>query len=458
MCAAHWFRCTVWLVIMMAVTGCTLEITPPAEPAAAPAADVAEAEVDVDVGAEAETCEGRICWELSTISEIGSIQRAVTNGTDTYLATPANLFYVSASGEDELLTRERPDNEAELVLAPGGEVYAWLIPHPDIQGVALIRVMSIDGEMLAELELDQFPFGFNVIYLGYQGRLIVTASPLDSWEGDGRYLYTFWQHVDGSYQMMNQVEYPQRQLGYLEPCGMGIVLLGENEEGEASAKRFNVFGRLSRELEGSYRNAELLDFGGEWSVLLNPAQVTFEPGASPPPEIRFVIAQNSFDNEPQGIEFPVPVHDLVVSPDRQRAAVVGEQMYFRLDLDRILAGEADYRIDSDGEPPYTTIDVREMLGDSFRIADLTFTGIESEVLGILHRTPNDDGDTPYQGSVITVRQGEMGVDYEFLIRVPTAFVPSSSAAYGNGYTVSFTEDDVVLIRRAADPSGREICN
>jgi hypothetical protein len=41
----------------------------------------------------------------------------------------------------------------------------------------LSELFNISGASIAELRLKDFPYGFNAFYMGFKGRILVTASP-----------------------------------------------------------------------------------------------------------------------------------------------------------------------------------------------------------------------------------------------------------------------------------------
>jgi hypothetical protein len=75
---------------------------------------------------------GEVVWRLSTDEENsyrGPVQRGAFDSERkvTYLATMATLYRVRDRRVEPV---QSPEKEARLALAPGGGVYAWMLPHP----------------------------------------------------------------------------------------------------------------------------------------------------------------------------------------------------------------------------------------------------------------------------------------------------------------------------------------
>jgi hypothetical protein len=356
---------------------------------------------------------GGVVWELFTDEDYrGPVQRGVVSpaGEVAYLATMATLYQVG-DGEAWPIA-ERPEEEARLALAPGGGVYAWLIPEPDWQGLFFVRLMDISGEQLAELQLEEFPYGFGALYLGFEGNLIVTASPVDDWESlEGRFQYTFWNQEG---EALDSVIRPGRQIGLLDPSGTAILLLGEQE-----ATAFSASGKQLWQLSGHFRKGAIAGDGN--FALLNPAsreaidQVFIYDGSG----------------DPTIVYMPTPVHDLTVAPDGSLAVVVGDQgRYFYLEL-----ASADLQ-----EGPPLPFD------GTFYISDAEFVNIKTLALGVIHRA----GEPPQyiwpSGTIIVVdREGGVAFQKEFDIREPIAFVPAIDVDFDGQFFIGFTQDTTILV-------------
>ncbi len=240
----------------------------------------------------------RVVWQLVTDQDyVGPVRRGVVDelAGAAYLATRATLYHVAAGQVQPIA--QRPEEEAQMAIAPGGGLYAWMIPRSEWQGLFFIRLLDMSGQQLAELRLDDFPYGFGTLYLGFQGRLILTASPLDDWQGlSGRFRYTFWSREGDELASMDL----PRHVGFPDPSGTAIVLLGEEE-----AISFSASGQELWRLPGQFRNAASSQDGN--LAVLNSAeaieQVLISDGAG----------------EPSVVTLPTPVHDLRMVPDGSAA-------------------------------------------------------------------------------------------------------------------------------------------
>jgi len=356
---------------------------------------------------------GKVLWQLYTdVDYRGPVQRGAVDLTDesVYLAAKATLYRVEA-GEVEIVG-EQPSTEAQLALAPGGKTYAWLIPEAGRQGLFSVRLMDVSGEWLADLVLEEFPYGFSALYLGLEGRLIVTASPLDDWAGlRGRFRYTFW---DRGGEVLNRIELPSRQIGSLDPTGRSILLLGDK-----AATAFSSSGKQLWQLEGEFRKAAIAD-GGALAVL-NPASRELIDQA-------FIYGGSG---EPAIAKASTPIHDLIMIPDGSLALVVGDQgRYSYLDT-----RTAEIR-----EGPPLPID------GSFRVSDAEFVDYETVALSVLHRVGKPPEHRWPKGSIIVIdRDGAVDFQMEFPIREPIASVPAIDVVFEQRLFVGFTEDTTVLV-------------
>jgi hypothetical protein len=353
-----------------------------------------------------------VAWQLTTDQDyVGPVQRAVLDGDGraVHLATLATLYRVEGGAVQ--LVAQRPEEEARLVLAPGGEVYAWLIPKVEWQGLFYIRLMDMSGQQLAELKLDEFPYGFGTLYLGFQGQLILTASPLDDWEGVfGDFMYVFWSR-DG--ERLADMILP-RQLGFPDPSGTAIVLLGEE-----AAAAFSSSGEELWQLSGQYRAAASAQDGN--LALLNP-----EATAA-------IDEVHIFDGggQPTVVQVATPVHDLIMVPDGSIALIVGDQgRYWYLDPLSTDLQEAP-------QLPYDQM---------FYISDAEFLTDDWVALSGLHRVGEPPNHTWPKGTIVVRDQaGNTAFEQSFDIREPLAHIPAIDATYGQTLFVGYTEDTTILV-------------
>ena len=388
--------------------------------------------------------EGRVVWELTRDDKHyddkhyqGQIRRGAVDaqGRITHLATRAALYEIQMEeGQPRVRTiSKKPEKGERLVLAPGGEVYAWLIPHPSSRGLFFVRLFNISGNKIAELNLRKPPYGFGELYLGFQGKLIVTATPLDDWEGiRGRFKFAFWKK-DGT--MLYDVDLNGRQMGVLDPTGEAILLLGD-EKAIAFSQEGNELWRHS----GKFRKAAIAQKGN--LVLLNPKSLR---EIKEDKEIKRVLIGTPKDKQlrVREVEVPTPgvlppglptqVHGLTLAADGSSAVVVGDQgRYFDIDL---LKGNWQER-----KPLSEVLPLFDGTSDIFHSEFVNSK--KTLALGIQHRTSK--GTWPKCTIIITDQNGNALIRKEFPIREPTSFIPIIDVTFGSQFIIGSAQDSAVL--------------
>ncbi len=355
---------------------------------------------------------GTLVWEVQNQRELkGPVQSAAFDaerGT-AYLATLGNL-YEMRDGKVRLST-EPPAPGAQVQLAPGGKLVAWLVPDRGPQGMFAILLTDISGHRLAELRLEDPPLGFGALVLGFEGRLIVTVTPLDDPQGaHGRFQYTFWNR-DG--MLLERVVRPQREIPVAAADGSSLLLLGEKQ-----ATAYAVDGKQLWALDGRFRKGAIAQSGRV--ALLNPAQ-------------REAIDQvHVFTGQaqPAVVKIPTPVHHLRISPDGAAALVGGDRgRYFFLDPGtRRLREGARVPVDS-----------------GLFLSDLQLVDRDVVAIGVLQRHGDPPRHTWPQGAVVVLdRAGKALVRAEYSISEPLASRPAVSASYGVPMVLTFTLDTAQL--------------
>jgi hypothetical protein len=372
------------------------------------------------------SAEGRLLWTVPGKGEqIAPVQSAALDrerGT-VYLATLGNLYEVR-EGTPHLIA-EPPAPGAQLLLAPGGELFAWLLPNDQsfpevpseqqqpaaIGGPYIVNLRDLSGEMLVELRHEKPPFGCGALILGLQGRIIVTITALDDWQGvHGRYRYTFWRRNG---EMLANVVRPEREIPVVGADGRCLLLLGRKE-----AIAYSNEGSLIWRLDGRFRKAAI----GSWGklALLNPADKK---------AINQVVI---FDgSEPKVVEMPTPVHHLRLAPDSSLSVVGGDRgRYFFLE-----PGSA--QVKEGRRLPFEA---------GLFISDLELIDRETVAVGVVL----GEGEPPQQswtrgGLVVVNHDGKILYRSEHTISEPLASRPGLDATYELPYVIGFTLDMTVLI-------------
>lgn len=340
----------------------------------------------------------------------GTIQRVATDpsGERAFLATPSALYEVR-DGKPRLVDAG-PGGGAQLVLAPGGGIHAWMIPDDAPRGLFTVQLSSAPSRRLAKLRLDRAPFGFGALYLGPGGRLVVTATPLDDWQGlTGRFLWTFWTSAG---KQLGTVTLDGRRTGVVDPLGAAILLLGESE-----AIAFAPDGKRLWQQQGSYRKAALA--GGAGVALLNPAA-----------HEALAEVHVSRHGKASVARIATPVHELALSPDGALGVAVGDQgRYFFVPTDGGEVREA----------------ARLPIEGTYYITAARFLDARTLVLGVGQRAPRTRRGGFTRGEVLVV-----ALDGKVLARSPiriedSTFAPSVDVTPGSRSFAAFTPQSTLLL-------------
>ena len=361
---------------------------------------------------------GQILWRLNTdIHYQGPVQRSVVDFENkvVYLATLTSLYGVREGKVEEIARRPEKEKEARLLLAPGGDVYAWLLPDSHGRGLFYIRLFNISGGIIAELRLKDFPYGFNAFYMGFKGRILVTASPLDDRDGiGGRFQYTFWNQQG---DILKRLPMDGQQTCVLDGAGTTILFLGKKEAVAYSPRGDKLWGLPDR-----FRKAAVTREGR--LALLNPSSRE---------QINQVVVYEA-GKKPETATIKTPVHGLTLTPDGSSAVVVGDQgRYFFLDPSTLNVQEGQ-RLQSIG------------LEGVFYITNLRFVNPQMLAMGILHRQGQPPKATWPRSTILFMdREGNVAFRTALEIRRATAFDPKVEVAFGSRFIVAYTEETALLI-------------
>jgi hypothetical protein len=369
--------------------------------------------------------QSKIVWELFRDEDyIGPVQQGSVDakGTITYLATRTVLYGVQLVDEKPRVwpVAERPEKDARLVFAPGGTIFAWQIPRSSWQGLFYARLVEISDKQIHYLWL---PHGFSTLHLGFQGKIIVTASPLDEREGiRGRFQYTFWSRKG---KILKEVVLDTRHQAVLDPAGEAILLMGDKQ-----AMAYSPSGKelWPAPLEGKFRKAAIAKGGN--LALLNPFSsekidrvVIFKKKSLP------FLRTNPFERAE--VQAPTPVHRLTLSADGSSAVVIGDLgRYFHLDLSKANLREGQ----------------RLPLEGTFYIFNSEFIDSKTLALGVQHRVGEPPKTTWPKATIIIIDRNGNALDQkEFQIRDATSFIPGIDVTFGSRFIVGYTQDTVILL-------------
>ena len=350
---------------------------------------------------------------------VGPVSRAVFDQERgiAYLATRTALHEVR--GDKLLPIGKRPHTEARLLAAPGGSAYAWLFPHPQEYGFFAAELNSLPNRAAApsphRLKGPRGVARFLALYLGFQGKIILTAAPLENREGfTGPFLYTFWDRKGG---LRERLELPSRKNVILDPAGDAVLLLGRQE-----ATVYAPDGSMiMKPVLGHFRNGAVA--AKQKLLLLNPAD------ARGTDQIHVVKIPSG---DTTRIEAPNAVHLIRIAPDRPLAVVNGRQgAYSYLDLK---GGE----LSPGPKLPVT---------GAYSISDMEFLDRDRLTFGIIRRKNGEPKEPWTEGIVLVMTRNEpTPLRLNFAIREPTASVPAVDAGLGGRYFAGYTEENAVLVR------------
>lgn len=348
---------------------------------------------------------GRMMWKLSASRDYqGAVVRGAAEGDTIWLATRAALYAVR--GEKAAAVSKRPHPDAHLLLAPGGQVYSWLIPIEGTHGLNHVELHFTDGRAPVRLEAER-EGGYSGVILGYRGNLVVTIVPLRDPEGvDGPFRYTFWS-ADG--KRLNSIEVPDVTKPELDPEGKSLLLLGRTR-----ADAYSPDGARLWSIDGGYRRGAIA--GGGAMAMLNPAK-----------GIQGVLFVRN-GRAAQTARFRTPVHLLTIAPGGVAAMVIGSRGAYAW------ADPASGRI---GETKQLAIE--ERLSYVFQAAWLARDMV---ALGVLH--PADKSlrrGWPWATVIAVDRGGRARFQRTFRVNEPLSGEPGLATEFGSLRFLAFTRED-----------------
>jgi hypothetical protein len=191
----------------------------------------------------------------------GAVQRVAFDASgDAWMVTTRTL-YRAVGGTLEAIDTVAVRSD-KLTIAPAGSRYIKLTQGEAPASLFTGELVETPKKPIAKLRLNEFPHGFVSIFLGGDGRLIVTISPLQDPEGlRGDFLYVFWSR-DGN--ELARVVLDKRLAPVVDVTGEAMLLMGESD-----AIAFRNDGQRLWKVDGRFRAGALAGKGT--IALLNPA-------------------------------------------------------------------------------------------------------------------------------------------------------------------------------------------
>jgi hypothetical protein len=200
-------------------------------------------------------------FELGTDYQ-GAVQRVAFDASGNAWIVTTRTLYRATGGTLEAIDTVAVRSD-KLSIAPAGSRYVKLTQGEAPASLFTGELVETPKKPVAKLRLNEFPHGFVSIFLGGDGRLIVTISPLQDPEGlRGDFLYVFWSR-DGN--ELARVVLDKRLAPVVDVTGEAILLMGETD-----AIAFRNDGQRLWKLDGRYRAGALAGKGT--IALLNPAE------------------------------------------------------------------------------------------------------------------------------------------------------------------------------------------
>lgn len=228
----------------------------------------------------------------------GLVRRTIVDqGGMAWIATTKSLFKVSHGIAVEVESVSGPDSR--ITLMPGGDLYASLAAEKSGQFGVQLRDLNNPGQVVSNLGAAGLTQGFTSLHVGYRGRIIVTATPLQNAEGlSGIFQFAFWSRSGG---LLGSVKLEGPRTGIVDETGDAILLLGPSE-----TLAFDRNGTELWRVPGSFRKGVLADGGS--LALLNPSDAIDEI---------HVVKSGAVTV----VSLPGPVHELAATPDGSLAAI-----------------------------------------------------------------------------------------------------------------------------------------
>lgn len=362
--------------------------------------------------------EPRVLHELLAGKDYeGAIQRVAIDARGNAWLSTSDTLYRVRNGRASIVERAVP-GDTQFALAPAGGLYARLVHGNAPWGLFTIELVGLARHRPAvELRLPDFPFGFGTFYIGGEGQLIVTATPLDNAEGvGGEFLYAFWSD-DG--RMLSKVKLDGPRLGVMDVAGDALLLLGESD-----AVAFRHDGRRLWRIQGNFRNGALA--AGGTVALLNPA----EDGAID----EILVVQNGTSAT---VKMPSPVHDLALAANGRNGAVALDEGVLHFLAPRSCQVS---RCDTRAAPPLP-------VAGKFYISAIAFLDSTNVAVGVFQRTATAPRNVYASGAIlVTNTAGRIEMNVPVALEQPPMWTPSIDVTFEAPLFVARTRQKALLIR------------
>ena len=307
---------------------------------------------------------------------------------------------------------------SRIVLMRGGDLYARLTTGKAGGFGVELRELRNPDRVVAALGTGSQPSGFDTLFAGPAGKVIVTAAALENLEGiSGAFAYSFWTPA-GNLLATKKLEGPR--IGILDETGEAILLLGAND-----AIAFDKGGSELWRVPGNFRNGVLAGRGHV--ALLNPAE-SIE-------EVHVVHASTNLAITVA--RMPGPVHEMTSTPDGSLAAIA-------TNLGKVTLLETnscrDAKCSSSREMPSLPI------GNTYYITSVKYIDRATVVLGVIEQTENPPNAKFGTGHVVVASVvGKVLFDQRLALPPSAAWSPLLDVTFGERIFGAYTADRVFIV-------------
>jgi len=346
----------------------------------------------------------------------GNAHRAVFDRSGrAWIATPNELLRVD--GTSVTSVDSSGGTGRRLVLAPGGERYAWLTNSTASLGRFTIELFDVrqPGVLKSKLSAPGLQGGFTTLHIGSRAQLLTGVTPQQDIEGlRGPFHYMFWTR-DGNARGSFLLDEPR--LGIVDEAGTAIVLLGES-----NAVAYRNDGTHLWDVSGHFRKGVIADNGQ--IALLNPADRLNE----------LHVIQGGIATV---VKLPEPVHELAVRPDGALAAVAtGAGRLAFIDVGTCAPSGCKFRYLPSLQIPGT-----------YYITAVRFIDSRKVVIGVARSVGRGPDAKFFAGEVLVVTtSGHILYQAEISLPQPATWSPQLDVAFGSPYFAAYTPSAVIFQR------------
>ena len=344
----------------------------------------------------------------------GLVRRTVVDQQGfPWIATTKALFKVSHDIAVDVESVGGPDSQ--ITLMPGGDLYASLTAEQSGRFGVQLRDLNDSGQVRANLGDPSLTRGFTSLHVGYRGRIVVTAAPLQNAEGlKGIFQFAFWSRGG---DLHKSVELEGPRTGIVDEKGESILLLGQSD-----ALAFDHNGNELWRVAGSFRKG-VLAAGGSLA-LINPSKAINEVHVVRSGTVTIVT-------------LPGPVHELAATPDGSLAAIAtdGGKVSF------ILTGSC-----SAGACPVQPMPALAF-GGTYYITAIKFIDRANIALGVIEASGTPPNVSFDRGHVIVAAMDAQVKFRKSMRLAPNAgWSPLLDVTFGESKFSAYTQDAVFVVK------------